>query len=136
MLIREAPATELTVATRILAAAGALATDGHVAAVVGEVVYLAGNGVSASSMTPYDVTAVRLGDGLELWGEPPADTARYLSTLRAARGVGAAADVLGRGLVTAASVRALVETVLGRTWDEAEADARASGALVGADPVS
>lgn len=36
MLIREEPATELTVATRILAHAGALADEGRVALLTGE----------------------------------------------------------------------------------------------------
>src|SRR5258708_30345466 len=83
MLIREDPATELTVATRILAHAGALASDGRVAALVGtEVVYLAARGISPHTMTPYDVAAVRLGDGSVLAGEPPEDFARYLAALR------------------------------------------------------
>src|SRR5213075_402547 len=78
VLIREEPATELTVATRILAHADALGRDGHVVLLAGEVVYAAGDGVSNHTMTPYDISIVRLRDGLDLFGTPPADVGRYL----------------------------------------------------------
>src|SRR5688500_10230203 len=53
LLIHEIPATELTVATRILAHLGALAQGGCVALRVGsDVVYLAGRGVVTEVMTP------------------------------------------------------------------------------------
>jgi len=68
VLIREEPATELTVATRILAHANALAGDGRIVLLTGEVVYLASEGISNHTMTPYDVTIVRLRDGVELFG--------------------------------------------------------------------
>lgn len=134
MLIREGPATELTVATRILAHAGALGADGRVALVTGEVVYLAGRGISPHTMTPYDVVAVRLGDGTELWGEPPEDIERYLAALRITPESGAAAVALDGTLVTAPTVRECVAHLLGRPWLEAEASARSSGALIGAYP--
>ena len=136
MLIREEPATELTVATRILAHAGALGTDGHVVLLTGEVVYVAGDGVSNHTMTPYDVTIVRLGDGLHLFGDPPADLGRYLDALRAQLSAHAAALAADGTLVTAESLRSVVATLLHQPWDEAEAHARAVGALIGAYPVS
>jgi len=134
MLIREEPATELTVATRILAHAGALAADGRVALVTGEVVYTAGRGISPHTMTPYDVVAVRLGDGTPLWGEPPEDVERYLAALRTVPGCGAAAVAVDGTLVTAASVRECVSQLLGQPWLEAETAARSVGALIGAYP--
>jgi hypothetical protein len=135
MLIREAPATELTVATRILARAGALAADGRMALLVGrEVVYLPGRGVVAASMTPYDIAAVRLADGLPLGGDPPEDAERYLAALRAASDSRAAA-LRGDGtLVTAPSARACVAALLGRPYEDLEAEARLTGALFGAYP--
>jgi hypothetical protein len=135
VLIREGPATELTVATRILARSGVLAADGCVALVVGEVVYVAADGVSNHTMTPYDVAVVRLRDGLDLWGAPPGDVARYLAALGArteARAIALASDGT---LVTAAGLRELILTLLRRPWDEAEAEAKAAGALIGAYPV-
>ena len=134
MLIREEPATDLTVATRILAHARALAEDGRVALLVGEVVYVAGFGVSNHTMTPYDVTIVRLHDGLELFGIPPPDVGRYLDALHALREASAVARAADGTLVTADDLRALVVRLLHRPWDEAEAHAKATGALIGAYP--
>ena len=135
MLIREAPATELTVATRILAGAGALAPDGRMALLVGsEVVYLAGRGIAAASMTPYDVAAVRLADGLPLGGDPPDDAERYLAALREVPSARAAALRSDGTLVTAASARACVAALLGRPYEALEAEARITGALFGAYP--
>ena len=134
MLIREEPATELTVATRILAHAGALSPDGRVALLTGEVLYTAGRGISPHTMTPYDVVAVRLGDGTELWGEPPEDIERYLVALRSAPEGGAAAVAADGTLVIAATVRDCVAHLLGRPWLDAEIAARSSGALIGAYP--
>ncbi|HEV2250159.1 MAG TPA: hypothetical protein VGT60_06615 [Candidatus Limnocylindria bacterium] len=136
MLIREAPATELTVATRILAHADALPPEGRVALRTGEVVYLAGDAVSNHTMTPYDITIVRLRDGLDLFGTPPADAGRYLAALRAQPEARAAALAADGTLVTAESLGGLVGAVLRRPWDEAEAHARSAGALIGAYPVS
>jgi hypothetical protein len=135
VLIREEPATELTVATRILAHGGALAADGRVALVTGEVVYMSGDGISNHTMTPYDVTIVRLRDGLELFGAPPPDVDRYLDALRAHPDATAAALAADGTLVTADSLRAAVVTLLGRPWDDAEAHAKSAGALIGAYPV-
>ena len=135
MLIREEPATELTVATRILAHARALANDGRVALLVGEVVYVPAAGTSNHTMTPYDVTIVRLRDGLELLGTPPADVGRYLDVLRTHAGAHAAALAADGTLVTADTLRAVVVALVRRPWDEAEGHAKAAGALIGAYPV-
>ena len=135
VLIREAPATELTVATRILARAGVLGTAGCMALLVGtEVVYLPGRGVDAASMTAYDVAAVRLADGLPLGGEPPGDAERYLDALRRASDARAVALRRDGVLVTAPSARECVAAMLGRPYDELEAEARLTGALFGAYP--
>ena len=135
MLIRETPATELTVATRILARAGVLAPDGRMALLVGtEVVYLPGRGVSAAAMTPYDVAAVRLADGLVLGGDPPDDAERYLAALRAGTESRAAALRSDGTLVTAPSARECVAALLGRPYEDLEAEARLTGALFGAYP--
>jgi hypothetical protein len=135
VLIREDPATELTVATRILAHADALAPDGRVALLTGEVVYVAAEGIANHTMTPYDVTIVRLRDGLDLFGTPPADVARYLDALRSNPGSTAAALVADGTFATAHGLGALVQVLLHRPWDEAEAQAKAAGALIGAYPV-
>lgn len=135
MLIREAPATELTVATRILARAGALAADGCVALLVGtEVVYLPGQGVAAAAMTPFDVAAVRLADGLPLGGDPRDDAELYLAALRRSGGARAAALRQDGVLVTASSARDCVAALLGRPYEDLEAEARLTGALFGAYP--
>jgi hypothetical protein len=135
VLIREDPATELTVATRILAHTDALSADGRVVMLTGEVVYVAGDGIRNRTMTPYDVTIVRLRDGLDLFGTPPADVARYLDALRSRPGSTAAALAADGTLVTADGLGALVLALLHRPWDEAEAQAKAAGALIGAYPV-
>jgi len=134
VLIREDPATELTVATRILAQADALAADGRVALLVGEVVYVAGTGISNRTMTPYDVTIVRLRDGLDLFGTPPDDVTRYLDALRSSPGSTTVALAADGTLVTADGLGALVLALLHRSWAEAQAEAKAAGALIGAYP--
>ena len=121
-------------ATRILAHLGLLDPGGRVAALVGsEVVYLAGRGTTAATMTPYDVAAVRLGDGIALAGAPPDDLERYLSALRADPSARAAAAV-GGDVAATVDVVALIERLAGTPWAEAEARARAAGALVGVYP--
>lgn len=135
MLIREEPATELTVATRIAAHAGALADVGRIALLTGEVVYIAASGISNRTMTPYDVTIVRLRDGLELFGSPPADASRYLDALRTQAGATAAALAADGTLVTADTLHALVAALVRQSWDEAEGQAKAAGALIGAYPL-
>lgn len=136
MLIRETPATELAVATRILARAGVLAAGGVLALRVGtEVVYLPTRAVTAATMTPYDVSALRLADGLVLNGDPPDDFVRYLDALRATPDAGAAALRRDGTMVTAPSVRSCVAALLGRPYDELEAEARVTGSLFGAYPI-
>jgi hypothetical protein len=136
VLIREDPATELTVATRILAHGGTLPDDGRVVLLVGEVVYVAGEGVSNHTMTPYDVTIVRLSDGLDFFGAPPRDVGRYLDALRA-RPEASAAALAGDGtLVTAETLAGVVATLLHQPWAEAEAHAKSAGALIGAYPLA
>jgi len=124
------------VATRILAHADRLAAAGRVVLRTGEVGYVASAGVSNHTMTPYDVAIVRLRDGIELFGDPPPDVARYLEALRGRPDARAAARAADGALVTADSLRGLVALVLDRSWEEAEAHARAVGALIGAYPIS
>ncbi|MDE3102673.1 MAG: hypothetical protein KGJ98_10610 [Chloroflexota bacterium] len=136
LLIREGPATELTVATRILARLGILAPDGRIAVLVGtEVVYLPARGVAASTMTPYDVAALRLRDGSMLAGTPPDDAERYLAALRGTTGARAAALTGGGTMEMTPDLATLVEGLARTPWGEAEGEARAAGALVGAYPV-
>lgn len=135
LLIREIPATELTVATRILAHLGALASGGCAALRVGsDVVYLAGRGVVTEVMTPYDVAAVRFGDGVVLAGEPPEDAGRYLEALRRAPGAAVAAAAPDGTLAVAPALAPLVERLTGLGWEEALERTRVRGGLVGAYP--
>lgn len=148
MLIREQPATELTVATRILARADALALEGRITLRLNDVLYVAGRGVSNHTMTPYDVVSILLADGSPLLGAPPDDVDEYVAAHRAAP----QAESVGRGsdgvIVAAPSLRACAITLLTRrrgaegthgpsleqVWEELVADARISGALIGAFP--
>lgn len=102
----------------------------------GEVVYVGSAATSNHTMTPYDVAIVRLRDGLELFGDPPPGLALYLDALRGRPEARAAALAADGTLVTADSLRSLIAVVLERPWDDAEAHARAIGALIGAYPVS
>jgi hypothetical protein len=148
VLIREQPATELTVATRILARADAPAPDGRITLRLNDVLYVAGRGVSNRTMTPYDVVSILLADGTPLLGLPPDDVDEYVAAHRAA----ADAESVGRGsdgvIVSAPSLRACATALLAlrrgergpdaasleRVWEELVADARTSGALIGAFP--
>ena len=148
MLIREQPATELTVATRILARADALAPEGRITLRLHDVLYIAGRGVSNHTMTPYDVASILLADGSSLLGVPPDDLEEYLAAHRAAP----EAESVGRGpdsaIVAATSLRACAITLLAqrrgeqgthgpsleKVWEELVAEARISGALIGAFP--
>jgi hypothetical protein len=98
-----------------------------------DVVYLAGRGTVPATMTPYDVCAVRLADGLALAGTPPDDLDTYLALLRTDPSAQAVAQ-RGADLVTAGTVAELVERLAALPWAEAEGAARAAGALVGAYP--
>ena len=148
MLIREQPATELTVATRILARADALAPDGRITLRLHDVLYVAGRGVSNHTMTPYDVVSILLADGSALFGVPPDDLNEYVAAHQAAP----EAESVGRGsdgvIVAAPSLRACAITLLARrrdgqgphgpsleqVWEALVAEARISGALIGAFP--
>ena len=148
MLIREQPATELTVATRILARADALAPAGRITLRLHDVLYVAGRGVSNHTMTPYDVVSVLLADGSPLLGVPPDDLDEYIAAHRAAP----EAESVGRGsdgiIVAAPSLSACAITLIARrrgeqgrhgpsleqVWEELVAEARISGALIGAFP--
>jgi hypothetical protein len=148
VLIREQPATELTVATRILARADALAPEGRITLRLNDVLYVAGRGVSNHTMTPYDIVSILLADGSPLLGVPPGDVDEYVAAHRAAP----QAESVGRGsdgiIVAAPTLRACAITLLTRrrgaagthgssleqVWEELVADARISGALIGAFP--
>jgi len=148
VLIREQPATELTVATRILARAAALAPDGRLTLRLHDVVYLSGRGVSNHAMTPYDVVSVLLADGAPLLGVPPDDVDDYVSALRAAPDAESAGRAADGAIVTGPSLRACATGLLARRrgerspdaaslerlWEELVADARIAGALIGAFP--
>ena len=148
VLIREQPATELTVATRILARADALAPEGRITLRLQDVIYIAGRGVSNHTMTPYDVASILFADGSPLLGVPPDDLEEYVAAHRAAP----EAESVGRGsdgvIVAAPSLRACAITLLAqrrgeqgthgpsleKVWEELVAEARISGALIGAFP--
>lgn len=148
VLIREQPATELTVATRILARADALAPEGRITLRLHDVLYVAARGVSNHTMTPYDVASILIADGTPLLGLPPADVDEYIAAHRAAPDAKSA----GRGsdgvIVTAPSLRACAVALLARrsgelgpdaaslerAWEALVADARIAGALIGAFP--
>ena len=147
MLIREEPATEATVATRILARAGLLPAEGRVTVRAGEVVYVSAHGVSNHTMTPYDTAIVRIADGEILFGMPPADLERYLAVYRAhpdAGSVIARADgTLEHGTtLRRCALRLLAEPGGGGgesagddRWRALVADARVAGTLIGAFPL-
>jgi len=148
VLIREQPATELTVATRILARADALAPEGRITLRLNDVLYVGGRGVSNHTMTPYDIVSILLADGSALLGVPPDDIDEYLAAHRAAPH----AESAGRGtdgvIVAARSLRACALVLLARrrgedapdaatlerVWGELVSDARVAGALIGAFP--
>lgn len=148
VLIREQPSTELTVATRILARADALAPEGRITLRLNDVLYLAGRGVSNHTMTPYDVVSILIADGSSLLGVPPDDVDDYIAAHRAAQN----AESVGRGsdgvLVAAPSLRACAFALLAhrrgergpdaasleQVWEELVAEARVAGALIGAFP--
>ncbi len=149
MLIREQPATELTVATRILARAGALAANGRITLRLHDVVYVSARGVSNHTMTPYDVVSVLLADGAPLIGDPPEDVDDYLALHRRSPKAVSVARAADGALVAGPSIRACTVAILRsrrgeterdddatieRTWIELVSDARIAGALVGAFP--
>lgn len=149
MLVREQPATELTIATRILARAGALSSDGRVTVRLHDVVYIGGRDAIPATMTPYDVAVVLASDGTTLHGTPPDGVAAYLAAHRGAPVAGSVARVSDGAYVSAPTLRACVVAALRRArgedaatdeatiegaWLELVSQARISGALIGAFP--
>lgn len=149
MLVREQPATDLTIATRILARAGALASGGRITLRLHDVLYVCGRGVSLATMTPYDVAVVLLSDGTTLRGDPPDDVAEYVDAHRRRPEKASAARLPDGSLVAAGTLRGCVvavlrhargeedaqdDTTIERVWTELVAQARMSGALIGAFP--
>ena len=149
MLVREQPATELTIATRILARAGALAGDRRITLRLRDVMYIGGRGVALSTMTPYDVAVVLVSDGSTLHGQAPSDVGDYLDVHRRSPHIASVArmgdsDYLCartlRGCVVAALRRArgedesADEATIEAAWLDLVSQARISGALIGAFP--
>lgn len=148
MLIREQPATELTVATRILARADALSAEGRITLRLHDVVYIAGRGVSNHTLTPYDIVSVLLADSTPLFGVPPDDVGEYVAAHRDARNAASVARASDGSLVADATLRACAVAVLARrrgerspdaarldrVWEELVAEARIAGVLIGAFP--
>jgi hypothetical protein len=150
VLVREQPATDLAIATRILARAGALAPDGRITERLGDVFYIGGRGVSLATMTPYDVAVVLVTDGSTLHGTAPDGVAAYLDAHRGNPRIGSVARVGGDEYVTAPSLRACVvaalrrsrgedpahhdDATIERAWLDLVQQARIAGALIGAFP--
>lgn len=149
MLVREQPATDLTIATRILSRAGALSPDGRITLRLQDVLYVAGRGVGLATMTPYDVAVVLVTDGSILHGEPPDDLAAYLDAHRRNGHAASVARTPDETCVSAPSLRGCVVAALRRArgedeagddatiesvWLDLVAQARVSGALIGAFP--
>ena len=148
MLIRDQPATDLTVATRILARADALAPAGRITLRLHDVVYVAGRGVSNATMTPYDVVSVLIADGTPLLGVPPQDMDEYIGAYRGASDIQSVGRAWDGHIVGAPSLRACAVALitrkrherspdpvtLERLWEDLVAEARVSGALIGAFP--
>ena len=143
MLIREDLATELAVATRVLAHAGALAAEARITVRAGEVFYVAGRSAQKATLTPYDVIAVRIADGDVLRGDAPQDVERYLAAHRREPEI-ASAVAIGDEVLTAASLRACAIAALARArpdlgegeeaWGRALGNAKTAGALIGIEP--
>ena len=149
MLVREQPATELVIATRILARAGALAGDRRITLRLKDVMYIGGRGVALASLTPYDVAVVLVSDGSTLHGQPPNDIAAYLDVHRPSPQIASVARMSDDDYVCARTLRGCVVAALRRArgedasaddatieaaWLELVSQARISGALIGAFP--
>ena len=149
MLVREQPATELTIATRILARAGALTSESRITLRLHDVIYIGGRGVGLATMTPYDVAVILAADGATLHGSPPDDVMSYLEAHRRSPHAASVARVPDGAYLSAPSLRGCVvavlrhvrgETDIGddatieRVWLDLVAQARVTGALIGAFP--
>ena len=147
MLVREQPATELVIATRILARAGALATEGRITLRLNDVVYIGGRGASLATITPYDVAVVLYDDGSTLHGSPPEDTPAYVEAHRRAPLAASVARVVDGAYLSARSLRSCVvaalrrargeedssdDTTIETVWSDLVSQARITGALIGA----
>jgi hypothetical protein len=146
MLVREQPATELVIATRILARAGALADGGRITLRLNDVVYIGGRGASLATITPYDVAVVLYSDGSTLHGSPPDDTPAYVEAHRRAPLAASVARIGDGSYLSATSLRSCVVAALRRArgeeeasddtietvWTELVSEARVTGALIGA----
>jgi len=149
VLVREQPATELTIATRILARAGALAPDARITLRLHDVIYIGGRGVGLATMTPYDVAVVLEADGSTLHGSPPEDMGAYLEAHRRSPHAASVARTPDGAYLSAPSLRGCVVAILRqargeqgsndddtieRVWLDLVAQARVTGALIGAFP--
>ena len=149
MLVREQPATDLVIATRILARAGALAGDRRITLRLKDVMYIGGRGVALATMTPYDVAVVLVSDGGTLHGQPPSDVATYIDVHRRSPHIASVARMSDDEYVCAHTLRGCAVAALRRTrgedasadeatieaaWLELVSQARISGALIGAFP--
>ena len=150
MLVREQPATELTIATRILARAGVLADDRRITLRLRDVLYIGGRDAALATMTPYDVAVVLVADGATLHGQPPTDVESYLEMHRRAPELASVARLSRGDCVSGPSLRGCVVAALRRVrgeepsvaddaaieaaWLELVSQARISGALIGAFP--
>ena len=147
MLVREQPATELVIATRILARAGALAPEGRITLRLHDVVYIGGRSASLSTITPYDVAVVLYSDGSTLHGTPPDDAPAYIEAHRRAPMAASVARVTDGAYLSARSLRSCVvaalrrarreedapdDTTIETVWTELVSQARITGALIGA----
>jgi hypothetical protein len=147
MLVREQPATELVIATRILARAGALAAEGRITLRLNDVVYIGGRGASLATITPYDVAVVLYDDGSTLHGSPPEDTPAYVEAHRRAPLAASVARVVDGAYLSARSLRSCVvaalrrargeedssdDTTIETVWSDLVSQARITGALIGA----
>ncbi len=147
--MREQPATELTIATRILARAGALTNDSRITLRLRDVMYIGGRDVALNTMTPYDVAVVLISDGSTLHGQPPHDALAYLDVHRRSPQIGSVARMADEDYVCARSLRGCVvaslrhargqdespdEATIEAAWLELVSQARISGALIGAFP--
>jgi hypothetical protein len=147
MLVREQPATDLVIATRILARAGALAPEGRITLRLHDVVYIGGQDASLSTITPYDVAVVLYSDGSTLHGTPPADAPAYVEAHRRAPMAASVARVTDGAYLSAKTLRSCVvaalrrargeeptsdETTVETVWTDLVSQARLTGALIGA----
>jgi len=142
VLIREDLASELLVATRVLAHAGVLNAEFRLSARAGEVIYVNRRGASNATMSPEDIAAVWLTDGYALRGEPPESIERHLEAYRGDPALGSVLSDgdsvwTGKSRVEAAlrCVRPQRPELEGlpddQAWSTIENEAKASGAFIG-----